>query len=140
VQRPLGRPDIRTLTIFENRPANPEFFEHNRRWTVNDRIRRRLWVEALKGGDVIQIIPKAAYFGWVSRDEHEPETISYHQFNTGHFTTAPNSEKREIRLLTVEPGGFDDSLNACFSVIIVLLEHINSNYQYQYSATQFIIR
>ncbi|RTE80853.1 hypothetical protein BHE90_004666 [Fusarium euwallaceae] len=128
VKRPEGRGDLRTITVFHNRLANNEFFELNARWHLRDGPRRRLWIEALRPGDVIQLIPRAIYTAWVNiikecqiKIEYETKTINeeldeLHLFsNTEHYNTFLSVNDQEIRLLHVEPGEFDDPIKAYFS-------------------------
>ncbi|EEU43137.1 uncharacterized protein NECHADRAFT_83581 [Fusarium vanettenii 77-13-4] len=128
VKRPEGRGDLRTITVFHNRLANKEFFELNTRWHLRDGPRRRLWIEALRPGDVIQLIPRAIYTAWVNivkecriKIEYETKTIheeldELHLFsNIEHYNTFLSVNDQEIRLLHVEPGEFDDPIKAYFS-------------------------
>ncbi|KAM0435864.1 hypothetical protein ACHAPT_002755 [Fusarium lateritium] len=128
VKRPEGRGDLRTITVFHNRLANPELFELNARWHLRDGPRRRLWIEALRPGDIIQLIPRAIYMAWVNivkegriKIEYETKTISeeldelHLVSNEDNYTTSLSVDDQEIRLLHVEPGEFDDPIKAYFS-------------------------
>ncbi|KAF4980028.1 hypothetical protein FZEAL_3890 [Fusarium zealandicum] len=128
VQRPEGRADLRTITAFYNRLANPEYFEQKVRWHLNDGPRRRLWIEALRPGDVIQLTPKAIYIAWVNIVKECSIKIEYESkelhgelnelqlaSNAAHYTTSLSTSDEEIRLLHVEPGSFEDPIRGYFS-------------------------
>ncbi|CAM1508928.1 Fc.00g026670.m01.CDS01 [Cosmosporella sp. VM-42] len=131
VYRPAGRTDLRIITANGNRLANPEFFEQTQRWDLIDHgPRRRMWIEGLQAGDVIQLIPKANYMAWVNiikecsiEIEYKPKErqTELNQLrlvsNASHYTARLNPNVQEIRLLNVEPGGFDDPIKGYFSRI-----------------------
>ncbi|KAK7419698.1 hypothetical protein QQZ08_010785, partial [Neonectria magnoliae] len=130
VHRPDGRSDLRTLTIMHNRCANPEFFQQHCIWHSDPGTRGGSWVKGLRARDVIQLIPKAAYAGWVNivhecqiKVEYEVEDLPVDiglvrlASNATHYPTPLDSSSQQIRLLNVEPGLFDDPLRGFFSKV-----------------------
>ncbi|KAF4339634.1 heterokaryon incompatibility (het-6OR allele) [Fusarium beomiforme] len=129
VKRPEGRGDLRTITVLNNRLANEEPQNWSERWTVFHGPRRRLWIEALRPGDIIQLIPRATYMAWVNiidegriGIEYEPKDISEElqalqiASNAAHYSEVLNVERQDIRLLHVEPGTFDDPIRCHFQL------------------------
>ncbi|KAJ3549234.1 hypothetical protein NM208_g611 [Fusarium decemcellulare] len=128
VKRPEGRGDLRTITVFHNRLAKPDFFELQARWHTRDGPRRRLWIAALKPGDVIQLIPRAIYIAWVNiikeariKIEYEPKELHeelnelHLSTNVIHYSKPLRMDEQDIRLLHVEPGAFDAPIKGYFS-------------------------
>ncbi|RKL25729.1 hypothetical protein BFJ68_g356 [Fusarium oxysporum] len=129
VKRPEGRGDLRTITVLNNRLANDEPQNWSDRWTVFHGPRRRLWIEALRPGDIIQLIPRAMYMAWVNiidegsiKIEYEPKELEEElqglqlTSNASHYSGALSVERQDIRLLHVEPGTFDDPIRCSFRV------------------------
>ncbi|KPM42173.1 hypothetical protein AK830_g4379 [Neonectria ditissima] len=130
VHRPDGRSDLRTLTIMHNRCANPELFPLHCVWHSDPGTRGGSWVKGLRARDVIQLIPKAAYAGWVNivqegqiKVEYEVEDFAGDMSlvrlasNATHYPTPLNSDSQEIRLLNIEPGLFNDPVRGFFSKV-----------------------
>ncbi|KAG5770031.1 hypothetical protein H9Q72_002939 [Fusarium xylarioides] len=109
VKRPEGRGDLRTITVLNSRLANDEPQNWSHRWTVFHGPRRRLWIEALRPGDVIHI-----------KIEYEPKELEEElqalqlTSNGSHYAGALSVERHDIRLLHVEPGAFDDPIRCSF--------------------------
>ncbi|KAG5755621.1 hypothetical protein H9Q70_001768 [Fusarium xylarioides] len=109
VKRPEGRGDLRTITVLNSRLANDEPQNWSHRWTVFHGPRRRLWIEALRPGDVIHI-----------KIEYEPKELEEElqalqlTSNGSHYAGALSVERHGIRLLHVEPGAFDDPIRCSF--------------------------
>ncbi|KAH6976534.1 heterokaryon incompatibility protein-domain-containing protein [Ilyonectria sp. MPI-CAGE-AT-0026] len=129
-QRPGGRSDLRTLTIMHNRCANPELFRLSCTWHSNPGTRGGSWVKGLMARDVIQVIPKAAYAGWVNivqegqiKIEYEVEHSLSHlgtiqlASNAVHYPRPLDSASQEIRLLNIEPGVLEDPVRGFFSSV-----------------------
>ncbi|KAF5969542.1 heterokaryon incompatibility (het-6OR allele) [Fusarium coicis] len=115
------------LTGFIFMRANDEPQNWSDRWTVFHGPRRRLWIEALRPGDVIQLIPRAMYMAWVNIIEEGSIKIEYETreleeelqalqltSNASHYAGALSVERQDIRLLHVEPGTFDDPIRCSF--------------------------
>ncbi|RGP60616.1 hypothetical protein FSPOR_10583 [Fusarium sporotrichioides] len=129
VKRPEGRSDLRTILVHNNRLAEQEPQDWTERWHIWLGPRKRLWIEALRPGDVIQLIPRAMYMAWtniihegrinIEYEAQEPlediQSLSISS-NTSHYTRALDLARQEIRLLHVQPGAFDDPINAYFSI------------------------
>ncbi|KAG5783869.1 hypothetical protein H9Q73_002517 [Fusarium xylarioides] len=114
VKRPEGRGDLRTITVLNSRLANDEPQNWSHRWTVFHGPRRRLWIEALRPGDV-NIIDEGSI-----KIEYEPKELEEElqalqlTSNGSHYAGALSVERHGIRLLHVEPGAFDDPIRCSF--------------------------
>ncbi|KAF4424738.1 hypothetical protein F53441_14220 [Fusarium austroafricanum] len=130
VKRPEGRGDLRTITVLNNRLANSEPQNWSDRWTVFHGPRRRLWIEALRPGDIIQLVPRAMYMAWVNiidegriNIEYEPKELEKDlqglqiTSNATHYSETLSFERQDIRLLHVEPGTFDDPIKCHFRLV-----------------------
>ncbi|KAI1062822.1 hypothetical protein LB507_005731 [Fusarium sp. FIESC RH6] len=130
VIRPESRGDLRTILVHNNRLTEQEPEEWSERWGVWLGPRKRLWVEALRPGDIIQLIPRAMYMAWTNivdggsiRIEYEAEEVleDLHTLtissNTSHYSQILEIERQDIRLLNVKPGAFDDPISASFSTV-----------------------
>ncbi|CAG9954361.1 unnamed protein product [Clonostachys rosea f. rosea IK726] len=123
VRRPLGRSSLRTIGVMSNDPGVPEFREHTVRWSAESGARRWTWLQALRSGDVIQLIPKAKYLAWTNiikecRIDIEykpavgvvrvPSLVTAQEY---HYSKPLDPEVKEIRLLVVQPAEeVDDEL------------------------------
>ncbi|KAK3941750.1 putative heterokaryon incompatibility protein [Diplogelasinospora grovesii] len=128
--RPGGRSDTGTVRIQHNRVADPEFFEVTTRWDVHDtQSRTKAWLQTLRPGDIIQIIPRACYGGWVNIIQEASIKIEYQPDSTDQSTQAAatlskpvtnsfyhqlRQDDQQIRLLVVKPGVSDDAIQASF--------------------------
>ncbi|EKJ74980.1 hypothetical protein NXS19_008494 [Fusarium pseudograminearum] len=128
VKRPEGRGDLRTILVHNNRLAEQEPQDWTERWHIWLGPRKRLWIEALRPGDIIQLIPRAMYMAWTNIIHEGRINIEYEandpleviqslsiSSNASHYTHALSLGHQEIRLLHVKPGSFDDPINAYFS-------------------------
>ncbi|KAF5019388.1 hypothetical protein F66182_8588, partial [Fusarium sp. NRRL 66182] len=129
VKRPEGRGDLRTITVFNNRLANSEPHDWTERWHIHLGPRKRLWIEALRPGDVVQLVPRAMYLAWVNIIQQGRIKIEYEAMeldqqgqalqlvsNVAHYSDRLDIDRQDIRLLHVEPGTFDDPIQGCFSL------------------------
>ncbi|KAL6912771.1 hypothetical protein FSST1_010531 [Fusarium sambucinum] len=129
VKRPEGRGDLRTILVHNNRLAEQEPQDWTERWHIWLGPRKRLWIEALRPGDVIQLIPRAMYMAWtniihegrlkIEYEANDPlqdlESLSISS-NASHYSHSLDLGRQEIRLLHVEPGSFDDPIHARFNI------------------------
>jgi hypothetical protein len=129
LRRPGGRSNIGAIRIQHNRVADPEFFEVTTRWDLDHSHSRRTWLQTLRPGDVIQIIPKANYLGWVNIIQEAGIKLEYQPVGAGQSLHMEPSlskpitayryqqlhyEDQQIRLLVVEPGTFEGVIYARF--------------------------
>ncbi|KAM0208638.1 hypothetical protein ACHAQI_006841 [Fusarium lateritium] len=130
VKRPEGRGDLRTITVINNRLANSEPQNWSERWHVFHGPRKRLWIQALRPGDVIQLIPRAMYMAWTNiidegriKIEYEAkeldEEIQALQItsNASHYSQSLDVVRQDVRLLHVKPGSFDDPIEGHFRLV-----------------------
>lgn len=121
-----------------NRLADSEFQEQTHRWHLNSRARRRTWLQGLRPGDAVQLIPKAKYLAWVNiikecrieleyvaADTLEDGIMSNPPSNAEHYTGRLDPERKEIRLIVVQPGAFDDPIKWSWSTISVEDDTVN---------------
>ncbi|KAJ4252017.1 hypothetical protein NW762_011318 [Fusarium torreyae] len=129
VKRPEGRGNLRTILIENNRFANDEPHDWTHRWHIWLGPRKRTWIEALRPGDIIQLVPRAIYMAWVNiihegrikieYEAQEPkEDLRALQLtsNSTHYSKQLDVDRQDIRLLHVEPGTFDDPIKSYFSL------------------------
>jgi hypothetical protein len=129
--RPPGRQFIVPLRLHENTPGDPSFrtetinlFAQNIVSGPND---VRAWRQELQREDVIQLIPRAEFRGWVNIikeasisveyrpfELHNESTLSSSVFSTSNAFYTRELQNEEfhdtIRILIVEPGAFDDTI------------------------------
>lgn len=131
VWRPAGRPNLRRVKIVDNKLKHPGFLEQTISWDLNSGPRQRTWVEGLQPGDVVQILPKAKYQGWVNRVKECRITVEYKLAddvqdvpvtsgtlsNADHYTQRLDSDNSEIRLVVVEPGKPEDLVECSWDTI-----------------------
>ncbi|KAH8596981.1 hypothetical protein B0O99DRAFT_651296 [Bisporella sp. PMI_857] len=77
VRRPPNRPELRTLTLFDNDRGVADFKEHRARWGHNSAPAQLFWCTALRPGDFIQLVPRSAYTGWVNFVNNARITVGY---------------------------------------------------------------
>jgi hypothetical protein len=129
VKRPEGRGDLRTILVHNNRLAEQDPQDWTQRWHIWLGPRKRLWIEALRPGDVIQLIPRAMYMAWTNIINEGRIKIEYEakdpledirslaiSSNASHYSQTLSVERQDIRLLHVKPGAFDDPISAYFSI------------------------
>ncbi|KAI0551346.1 heterokaryon incompatibility protein-domain-containing protein [Xylaria curta] len=139
VRRPGNQTDLPVLPICSNRAADPRFFEQKIRWDFGSESRNRYWIQSLRPGDIIGILPRAVYPQRVNiireasialeyevddegKAELEESTQEKIESQTavaecGHvkiYTRPLDSDRFEIRLLVIQPGGLGDPLKCSF--------------------------
>lgn len=129
LRRPGAISGLSATRIQHNRAGNPEFFNATTRWDVNSQSRYKTWLQMLRPGDIIQIIPKAVYAGWVNIVQEANIKIEYQSANGGQGVSVLSSlsrpiytryfqhlrsEQQQIRVLVVKPGAYDDTIQAYF--------------------------
>ncbi|PQE22890.1 heterokaryon incompatibility protein [Rutstroemia sp. NJR-2017a BBW] len=119
-RRPPNRTDLRIITLFQNRRGVPQFHDHTARWDESTPGAKLKWIESLQPGDVVQLVPRATYQGWVNFIQTARIIIGYEPTierpllrNTpsmGKYIYARplNSSTKEIRLLDLQPGEAGD--------------------------------
>ncbi|KAI1123255.1 heterokaryon incompatibility protein-domain-containing protein [Nemania abortiva] len=130
LRRPEGRYDLGPIKIHSNRVANPEPFQVTARLDINTEpaySRRSVWIRELRPGDVIQLIPKAMFLGWVNIVLDASIEVEYQSLTAiPKPVTRPTPtilyqqlrhRDRQIRVLVVKPGLFDDIVQARFETI-----------------------
>ncbi|VUC23018.1 unnamed protein product [Clonostachys rosea] len=117
VQRPSGRSHLRNIIVSFNKPGDPAFFKQQKRWTLESGARRWTWVQALRSGDVIQLIPRAKYLAWVNYIKEAEIKIEYvpkqeqlglqlekiSLLSGAGYTQRLRTGDKEVRLLQVQP-------------------------------------
>ncbi|KAK8188756.1 heterokaryon incompatibility protein-domain-containing protein [Phyllosticta capitalensis] len=120
----------RTIELGRNRPANSDFFEHT--WTIDsssDSL-KEIWLNFLRRGDILQLIPMACSLAWANvvrsasieilyeklpeLDSAIEETDAQIQRAKWFPTLTPDS--KTIRVLVVEPGHFDAPIRGSFEI------------------------
>ncbi|KAJ8121321.1 hypothetical protein ONZ43_g2194 [Nemania bipapillata] len=129
LRRPGGKKsDIGAIRIHRNRVADPEFFEATTHWDRQfPQLRSTMWLQSLRAGDVIQIIPKAVYRGWVNIIREATIKIEYQPYGDGRKTQQYQDtlipvgyyqpldySNLQIRVLVVKPGNWGDRIQAHF--------------------------
>ncbi|ATZ50325.1 hypothetical protein BCIN_05g06850 [Botrytis cinerea B05.10] len=119
-RRPPNRTDLRIMTLFENHRGVPRFHDHTARWDESTPGAKWKWIESLQPGDVVQLVPRATYQGWVNFIRTARITIGYQPIterpllrNTPSmekhiYARSLNSSEKEIRLLDLQPGEAGD--------------------------------
>lgn len=140
VRRPFGRNHLRPFAELFNRGANPNFCPHMKRWELEScPPQRKLWMEELKPGDILQLTPKAFFQGWINFVKCARITIGYTpksdiqtdavggkaqspETSVNNLGLLPlNSDLKEFRLLVVQPGKPRDQLH-CDLVTVSLTD------------------
>ncbi|GAP84250.1 putative heterokaryon incompatibility protein [Rosellinia necatrix] len=129
LRRPGGICDLGPVKIHSNRVANDEPFRAATRLDIANEpphSRRRAWLQALQPNDVIQLIPKAMFPGWVNIVLEASIEIEYQPRATQKPAPEPvaaipyqplTQEDQQIRVLVVKPGAFDDIIHAHFESV-----------------------
>ncbi|KAK3898022.1 putative heterokaryon incompatibility protein [Staphylotrichum tortipilum] len=132
VLRPGGdKSNLSAIGIHYNRAGDPEFAEATTLWDVrNPQPRSAPWLRSLRPSDILQIIPRAAYPGWVNIVREATIEIEYQPAgetrNIRHQQSTPIPAKyyqpleysnQQIRLLVVKPGRQDEVIRASFANI-----------------------
>ncbi|KAK8248565.1 heterokaryon incompatibility protein-domain-containing protein [Phyllosticta capitalensis] len=121
----------RALEIGRNRSANPDFFEQT--WTIDSKCDplREAWLNFLRPGDVIQLVPMACSLGWVNVVESASMKIRYEaspskSVNDDSGKDQPHKCKwlpilyaasHNIRVLVIKPGQFAAPIDGFFEVL-----------------------
>src|SRR3569833_404843 len=138
LHRPPGRRNSRGIGLHHIRGGNPEVNKVTAIWDVHDpscRSQRGKWVAELQPGDVIQMVPKARYPGWINilqeasiKVEYEPtspgtESQSLQTLirqNSNHYRQRLQDAPRgTIRRLAVQPGAFQDPIRSRFVYVAI---------------------
>ncbi|KAI1752338.1 heterokaryon incompatibility protein-domain-containing protein [Xylaria castorea] len=139
VRRPGNQADLPVLPICSNRAADPRFLEQRIRWDFGSGSRNRDWIRSLRPEDIIGILPRAVYpqrvniireasieleyetdgeakaVSEVPTQEHiESQTAVAECENTKVYARPLDSDRFEIRLLIIQPGGFGDPIKCSF--------------------------
>ncbi|KAK4098417.1 HET-domain-containing protein [Parathielavia hyrcaniae] len=132
LRRPKGmKSDLGSIQIQHNRVANPELFEATTRWDAQSPdLGYTVWLRSLRPGDVIQLVSKAVYPGWVNIVQEATIKIEYlpvvddaatvpqpppaHSIPPSYYRPLEHMDQ-EIRLLVVKPGRYDEAVHACFA-------------------------
>jgi hypothetical protein len=129
VRRPFGRNHLRPFAELFNVGAGLSFCPHMKRWELETcPPQRKLWMEELKPGDILQLTPKAFFQGWVNVVKFARITIGYvpkpdtrtddvagkaqsPETSVNNLGLLPlNKSLKEFRLLFVQPGKPRDQL------------------------------
>ncbi|KAK4164789.1 putative heterokaryon incompatibility protein [Cladorrhinum sp. PSN259] len=134
LRRPEARSNLGSIRIQHNRVAEAEFFEATTMWNIQQpELQSAAWLRSLRPRDVIQIIPKAVYPGWVNiireasiRIEYQPFADTFRRSDAPQPLTAPmqsnyygplRRDSQQIRVLIIKPGEFCDPIEAHFEHI-----------------------
>lgn len=129
MRRRHDRHNLRNIPICWNRIGNPQFYKRTAERSTPDypwAINWKPWLEALLPGDVIELVPKAMYPGWHNIVREAEIKFEYIATNpqlealvaSQNLTRKPNplyemplnAKRRQIRVLAIQPGSFDDPL------------------------------
>ncbi|KAK8059186.1 hypothetical protein PG996_009116 [Apiospora saccharicola] len=91
VRRPPNRSSLPNFTLFCNRRGVPEFHSHDLHWGEKSTLAKRNWLAALLPGDVVQIIPRAKFQGWVNIVREAQITLGY-QYQDSHTLLSASQE------------------------------------------------
>ncbi|KAI1363493.1 heterokaryon incompatibility protein-domain-containing protein [Xylaria arbuscula] len=142
VRRPGNQTDLPTLRICSNRTANPQLFKQKTRWDLESNTRNHYWIESLRPGDIVGVLPRAVYPQRVNIIREASIELEYEDNGKTEGSLELSMQKRtgfqpavvecandriyqrsldlnrlEIRLLVVQPGGFDDPIKCSFDYI-----------------------
>ena len=117
VKRPVGRNELRGFMLFGNHRGVPEFCDHSTTWNDDE------WRLALRPNDIIQLVPKAYYPGWINFVRRASIKIAYEpvdaekeagqplqSFNSEFYVGRLEPEGKEIRVLELRPGGGEEEI------------------------------
>jgi hypothetical protein len=86
IATPTGRSNIARKFIYYNISGKPEWHKGHKRWKKTDKANEEV-LGAIQAGDIVQVIPKARFKGWVNHIRDMELEV--------HITTS--SESKEIR-------------------------------------------
>jgi hypothetical protein len=104
--------------IQHNFRASGDFRTHRVYWDINGT--NGSWVRFIEKGDIIELMVRTEYPGWVNivkaaeleiLYEHETEANKTIGLVTSPFEYIPLRSASNIRLISVHPGSFDDALS-----------------------------
>jgi hypothetical protein len=115
--------------VQRNIRGNGEYRTHIVHWNDHDDNGDTVaWLEGLRGGDIIQLVPRAEYPAWVNIIQHAKMELEYEPrgnellraqtlgIRSSGFVYQPlDLAKRDIRILNVHPGAFGDSIRTTLS-------------------------
>ena len=119
VRRRHDRNNLRNIPVAWNRVGNSEF--HNRtadRWTPTHPwgVNWKPWLKALLPGDVIELVPKAIYPGWLNIVREAQIKLEYEAaeayFSTGHYGRLSCPRRYTIRYAS--EARFTPDTRACY--------------------------
>ena len=150
VVSPGGHDRVPKRTLHYNIHASSQFRRHNICWEAeSEDTAIRKWVNGIRGGDTIQIIPKAQYAGWINFVQEAEIEVHYHEnplkalelevprqvvqqhetmFQDRTFYHHLDEGAREIRLVLLHPGTFDQPIS-CSLAYISLYEPSTTAYE-----------
>lgn len=129
VRRRYDRHNLRNIPVCWNRVGNPQFYRRTAERSTDDypwAVHWKPWLEALLPGDVIELVPKAIYPGWLNIVRQAEIKFEYIAINpelealeaSEDLIRNPNPLyempldplRRQTRVLAIQPGSFDDPL------------------------------
>ncbi|PHH69317.1 hypothetical protein CDD82_7832 [Ophiocordyceps australis] len=138
VRRPSGSNGFRKLHLCYNDVGVSEFKSVSITWGDGP---QRAWVKALEAEDVIQLIPSAFYRAWVNVIKEAHIKIEYEMGidathvpgaplaleNSAYCTLPLENASRDIRLLELDPGQYEDELSGKFLLHHLIDDHGGSD-------------
>lgn len=141
-------PKSSRLRLNHNSPGNPEPQEQITTWSLeSDDESIRAWLRSIQPGDWIQILPRAKFLRWVNVVYEAELAVSWtraQDMSTRPKNYAPQNthhtpkyrpldvDQREIRILEIEPGCFDDPL-----VCSLVYTSLSNSEHTQYTALSY---
>ena len=149
---PIGHDRSHRIVFQANIHADFTFRQHENVWNFDDNDpSHQNWLGSIKGGDLVQIIPRAQYLAWlnyVKSAELEvfwenatiqgsrnltPGNVPGHPLRNDDFPYQPLDElNSQIRLITLKPGSFSEPI-ACYMTYVSL----NDKSQYEYESLSY---
>ncbi|KAK3358728.1 heterokaryon incompatibility protein-domain-containing protein [Lasiosphaeria hispida] len=134
LRRPAGRSDVAAIRIQHNKAGEDEFFTATTHWnTQSTSPRAKWWLGIVQPGDVIQLIPRAQFPGWVNIIRQGSIEIEYQVrvedenlqqgWETSPGVASPgliyrlDYGNRQIRVLVVKPGTYESDIEAEFEYV-----------------------
>ena len=135
LRRPEGRSDVAAIRIQHNRAGDENFSTATTLWeTQSISPRSKWWLGIIQPGDVIQLIPKAQFPGWVNiirrgsieieyevREEdvnlHRNLGLSASAESTGSIYKLLGYGNRQIRVLVIKPGTYQSDIETEFEYV-----------------------
>ena len=127
LRRPGARSDLGSIRLHENRVAEAEFFEATSRWDIQQQphLQTTAWLRSLQPEDVVQIIPRAVYQGWVNIIREASIRIEYRlgspdlpqpipPYSQPNYYLPLRYDHQQIRVLVINPGETEDTIEAHF--------------------------